>query len=649
MIRTPVLATTLVFAGAAGAAAQVREDTTALPAIVVTATRTPVATTNLANGVTVIDGEALRRAGVTTLADALRTVPSLAFAQAGGYGAQTSLFLRGGESDYLRVLVDGVPLNQAGGFIDVAGLTTENIERIEVVRGPVSVLYGSDAMTGVVQIITRQGRGAGRVSAEARAGGYGSSTLMAGASAGGRIVSGSAGLQREATSGSYAFNNEAANVGASGAVTLTPDARSDIRLTARYRNGTLHYPTDGSGAAVDSNQQQHSRQAAVSLDAGRRFTTALEARLLLGFVDARDSTDDRADSPGDSIGIYAYESRVTTARRAADLRLNAQVARPLLLSFGVAADRETERSRNSYQSSFGPGSGTTDVRRTNRAAYTQAVVQSGRLSVQGGARLDDNEKFGTFGTWRVGASARLSAGTRLRANAGTAFKEPTFGENFSTGYSVGNPDLKPERTTSVEAGLEQTLAAGRLVVSATGFSQQFRDLIQYTFLTALPTDANYYNVASAKSSGAELEVRLVPVSALVVTAQYTWLHTVAQDSGYDGTFVSGQPLLRRPEHSGSVSAEWSVGPQRSLGARALYVGARDDLDFASFPASRVTLSDYGRLDLWGNFGLRSRPGNANVALTIRAENVTGAQYQQVLGFTAPGRRLLVGARLDAGL
>jgi vitamin B12 transporter len=639
----------LVFTSAANLSAQVPEDTTRLAPIVVTATRTPVAAASLANGVTVIEGDALRRAGVTTLIDALRTVPSLAFAQAGGYGAQTSLFLRGGESDHVRILVDGVPLNQAGGFIDLANLTTENVERIEVVRGPVSVLYGSDAMTGVVQVITRQGRGAARASAEARGGSYGSSAMMAGVTAGGRLVSFSAGVQREATAGVYAFNNDYADLGASGRLTWTPDDRSDIQLALRYRNGILHYPTDGSGAAVDSNQQQRSRQAAFSLDFGRRLTPRLEARALLGFVDGRDSTDDRPDHAGDTLGIYAYESRISTSRRTVDLRVNARVAGPLLVTIGAAADRESERSQNGYQSSFGPGSGTTDVHRTNRAFYTQVLAESGRLAIQAGARLDDNERFGNFATWRAGASLRLMPGTRLRANAGTAFKEPTFGENYSTGYSVGNPGLKPERTTSIEAGLEQELAGGRLVASATGFSQRFRDLIQYSFVTAQPTDPNFYNVASARSSGAELELRVAPARALVLSAQYTYLHTVTRDSGYDGTvFAPGKPLLRRPAYSGSVSAEWRVATQRSFGARVLYVGARDDLDFSSFPAARVTLADYGRLDLWGSVGLATRSGHRSVALTLRAENVTGARHQEVQGFRAPGRRVLAGARIESG-
>src|SRR5207302_327774 len=152
------------------------QDTVVLKPVVVTATRVPVAADLIASAVTVLRGSDLVAQGIRTVADALQTVPGAHVAETGSYGGQTSLFMRGGESDYVKVLLDGVPLNQAGGGIDLANITTDNVERIEIVRGPVSVLYGSDAMTGVVQIFTRAGQGAeaARLGAEAHGGTYGS-------------------------------------------------------------------------------------------------------------------------------------------------------------------------------------------------------------------------------------------------------------------------------------------------------------------------------------------------------------------------------------------------------------------------------------------------------------------------------------------
>ena len=151
-----------------------QQDTVVLKPVVVTATRLPVPADVVASAVTVLRGTDLEAQGIRTAAAALETVPGAHIAETGSFGGQTSLFLRGGETDYTKILIDGVPLNQAGGAIDLAHLTTDNVDRIEIVHGPVSVLYGSDAVTGVVQVFTRSGKGPAQIGAELRAGTYGS-------------------------------------------------------------------------------------------------------------------------------------------------------------------------------------------------------------------------------------------------------------------------------------------------------------------------------------------------------------------------------------------------------------------------------------------------------------------------------------------
>lgn len=626
--------------------AQVARDSVTLAPIVVTATRLPASAADLGSAVTVLDGAALRAAGIATVGDALRSVPSLSLAQAGSWGAQTSLFLRGGENDYVRVLVDGVPLNQAGGALDLSGLTTHEVERIEVVRGPASVLYGSDAMTGVVQIFTRRGSGPARVSASAAAGSYGTAELRASAAGGTARLAMAGGLERQATDGTAAFNNRNALASASASARWSPDERGSIGLVLRGREARYHYPTDGAGAVTDSNQFQDTRQGVLALDADRRLSRTVTARVQLGADVRRDSTDNAPDSPGDTVGFYAYESRADYRRYAADVRADVRLAPAATATVGAVLEEQRQEGRNTYRSSFGDGGGSSAVSRTNRGAYGQLVAAAGPAHVQAGLRVDDNQAFGTFVTWRTGGALRLARGTRVRASAGTAFKEPTFDENYATGYAVGNPALRPERTTSVEAGIEQAAAGGRLTLAATTFTQRFRDLIQYTFAVA-PSAPNYDNVASASASGVELELRAVPSRAVYVEAQYTYLHTAASDSGFDGTvFAEGHRLVRRPTHSGSVSAEWQ-GTDALAGARVLVVGARDDLDFATFPTQRVVLPAYGRLDVWGRLALARAGVGGRVSFTVRVDNATGARYDEVLGFPAPGRRVLVGLDLGA--
>src|SRR6185436_4719852 len=165
-----------------------------------------------------------------------------------------SLFLRGGESDYVQVLVDGVSLNGPGGTFDLGSLTTDNVDRIEIVAGPTSVLYGSDAVAGVVQIFTRRGQGKPAVEIGTQAGTYNSISLDAGFQGGDDHLDYSFALSRFTTDGSYAFNNHHRNVVGSGRVHLAPDARTDATFTVRHGDAVFHYPTDGAGLLVDHNQ-----------------------------------------------------------------------------------------------------------------------------------------------------------------------------------------------------------------------------------------------------------------------------------------------------------------------------------------------------------------------------------------------------------
>jgi len=624
-------------------------DTVRLREVVVTATRlpTPLAATTAA--VTVLTGDELKAHGFATVADALRLVPGADVVESGPRGGTTSLFLRGGESGYVRVLLDGVPLNPPGEAYDFANLTTDDVERIEIVRGPASVLYGSDAVSGVVQVFTRQGLGPARWDASARGGTFGSRGLDIGVTGGGAggIAAGSLSWSRFQTDGIYAFNNRYRNDVASGSVRLAPDARTTARLAVRYTDDVYHYPTDPSGNVVHHNQYTTGREAVASLDAGRFFTPRVEGRLLLGLRESRGRVDQEPDGPGDTLGFYGFQSYDRLSRRSADARLNLYAAGGTVLTGGAALETEAERGSNASQSQFGPSSGSLVVSRWNRAYYGQAVSDlDERLALNAGVRLEDNHAFGTFLTYRAGIAYRRG-GTRLRAALGSAFKEPSFFENYATGYVIGNPTLKPERSTSWDAGLEQSLVAGRLRLSATWFAQRFRDLIQYTSTAPVSGGPNYYNVAAANASGLELEARAWLARRLDVTARYTYLATRAADSGFDGaTFALGRRLLRRPTHAASFDAAYGAPGRASASLTVQYVGDRDDEDFSVFPGRRVVLPTYLRVDLGGELPLLAgRGARPRVMATARVENLFDERYEQVLHFPARRRALFVGMRV----
>jgi len=221
------------------------QDTVVLKPVVVTATRVPVARDLVVSAVTVLRGSDLVAHGIHTVAQALATVPGAHVVETGSFGGQTSLFMRGGESDYTKVLLDGVPLNQAGGAIDLAHLTTDNIDRIEIVRGPVSVLYGTDAVTGVVQIFTRTGQGPARLGADLRGGTYGSTQGAVDITGGTQTIGYSARVSRFSSDGLYPYNNQYRNSVVSAGLRVAPDSRTDASLTYRYGDDIFHFPTDG--------------------------------------------------------------------------------------------------------------------------------------------------------------------------------------------------------------------------------------------------------------------------------------------------------------------------------------------------------------------------------------------------------------------
>ena len=641
-----------------GAQATARDTARTLP-VVVTATRSPLPLERAPSSVSVITGEQLRREGITTVADALRRVPGLSLAQTGSYGGVTSLFIRGGESRYTKVLVDGVPVNEAGGSYDFATLSTDNVERVEVVRGPASVLYGSDAVAGVVQLFTRAGHGRPRGQLSARGGGFGSYDVDGAAQAGGARGGVSLGGARHATDGFQPFNGGFRSDVASGLVSAA-FAAGDVRLSLRHTDNVFHFPTDGSGQVVDSNAVRREGRLTVGVDAGWRLAPAVEVRAALASHDLHGVTDDQPDSPGD-VGGYYYSTADRSRRRSGDLRVDVTLPLATRLTVGGQIERQWQASETA--SSFGDN-GFTATRRTSGAYAQVLLAPAEHVTAALGARYEHNERFGEFVTYRGAASVRLTGATRLRGSVGTAFREPTFLENFGGAFVIGNPALKPEHGLSVDAGIEHALG-GWGTIGATWFANSFRDLIDYQYS---PTEPNYSNVARTRARGVELEGRVGLPAGFDVDAAFTYLETRVVDPGtgtaMTSTFAPGARLLRRPSHTLNVGAAYR-GARGGLGLRALRTGTREDNYYApDFTVLHVTLPAYVRADLSGDVRLVPRSaGGGAVSVTLRVENLLDARYTDAAGFNydfsrsddeslrrtgyrAPSRRALLGVRID---
>ena len=629
--------------------AQEARDTTVLHPVVITATRIPIVEQVAPASVTVIRGEDLRSRGVVTVSDALASVPGLMVVRSGSFGATTALFARGGESDYVKVLVDGVALNSPGGAFDFATLTTDNIDRIEIVRGPASVAYGSDAVAGVVQLFTHRGHGPPRGHADIRGGSFGTVEGEAGVAGGTSRVGYSVAGSNRATDGFLPFNNDYWNRTGSARLTFTP-SRTTVDLTARRTDAAYHFPTDGSGAVVDSNAVRRDHRTVLGLDAVRRVTSRVDLRVLGAASRLDGGSSNAPDSPGDTDGFYGNDdSRVE--RRSADVRADVHASARTTVSIGGNIEREQARSRSESQFGTFPATTTTfAAHRTNDAVYAQVIgTAADRLTYTASGRVDRTATYGTFTTGRASLAWQLAGATSLRAAVGNAFKAPAFDETFSSAFTIGNPDLRPERTLSWEASAEHRIA-DRAVLSATYFDQRFRDLIQYV----LGDESTEFrgtnrNLGAAAARGIELELRAPAVGRFDLGANLTLLKTRVTDAGNGafGTFVDGERLLRRPARTAAFNADYRVGHRGRIGAALRYVGRRDDRDFTN--DVRVALPAYTVLDLSADLSLASlATAFSPLTLTARVENALDRDYQSAFGFDAPGRRVLVGARASIG-
>ena len=645
--KSLALALVVLAAAPRNSAISQEKDTTQLRTVVVSASKIPRPASTLTQPVTVLLGEDLRARGVTRVSDALREVPGAMLVQSGSYGAVTSLFLRGGESRYTKVLIDGVPVNSSGGFFDFSHLTTDNIDRIEIVRGPASVLYGADAVSGIVQIFTRRGSDQSRASIGARAGRYRSFDVDADVAGDNQLGQFSFGAARHSTNGILPFNNQYRNGTLSSALTLGHSNEGDVRLSARYTAAEFHYPTDFAGQPVDSNSYRTQHRLTVGLDAGRNLTDYLQARFLAGTNEVSDLTEDIAVPFGGTAPEHsAFKSR--GYRRNAEGRLSFFLPAKASLTVGANYEREHERSSNGS----GPVGGSTtetdsfDASRHNVAYYSELLGNPDeRFSYTLSGRVDDNSDYHRFGTYRIGANAGILPAIRLRASLSTAFNAPAFNQLRPTLYTVGSPDLQPEKIRSAEVGLMTSSWAEPFRLSAMYFTQRFSDLIQYVNGGPPSYKGSYANLTAASSNGYEAELALLSSSNWRGSASFTIVNPRVTEvpPGYQGSDAVGDALIRRPSHSGSIVMTYSRPTRAGVGVALNFVGKRADTDFAQFPSPRVTLPAYTKLDLSAELPVAMR-GRGGLTLNARVENVLNKRYEDVLHFSAPGRTLLIGAR-----
>ncbi|HMA28805.1 MAG TPA: TonB-dependent receptor [Thermoanaerobaculia bacterium] len=575
--------------------------------VVVSAAAEPESAASLGVAATVIDSSEIAASKATTVLDLLRTVPGLDIVQSGGPGTVASLFLRGTSSTQTLVLVDGVPLNSPYfGGTDLSALSVANVERVEVVRGPFSALYGSEAIGGVVRIFTRKGAEPGvngNVSfaignADAKEG-LGQLRFLEG------VLSGTFGFRRTLSWGDQP-NEFFSGTTLSGALTAQLREGPSVGVSLRRETGRTGIPTDG---AVPTPQRSTSAET-TTLEVP--FSLSLSKNLSLE-ASARYVRDRPEYADPDSV----FSSSSTEARRAG-ARL---VFTSILGGQRLAAGADWERTLVSNESNFGVALEDASTRTFALFAEDRVALAAERLVLTAGVRWDDHSAFGSAVSPRLSVAWRLAPSLKARAAAGSAFRAPSTGELYYP-FS-GNPSLRPEKSNGYELGLEKTLAGG-VVAEVTGFWNDLKDLIDFD-----PATFTDQNVGRARTRGIEVVLRAPVGARSFVRASYMYLDAKDLDTG---AF-----LLRRPRHRASATWGTTFVSGGSVSLTATWVGARPDRDAADF-TMLVEDPSYPRFDA----ALTLPPLALSLAPFVRVTNLFGRDYAEASGFPAPGRRFLAG-------
>jgi outer membrane cobalamin receptor len=622
--------------------------------IIVTATKTETPLSQIGSSVTVVSGQQLAGEGISTVAEALRRVAGLTLVQSGGLGQVTSLFTRGGNSNYTKVLIDGIPVNEPGGSYNFAYLSTSGIDRIEVVRGPQSALFGSDAIAGVVQIFTRRGTKEGlspKPSAQVEGGSFATYLYGGGIEGKGDRLDYAAYFSRMDTDNNV-LNGSFNDATITGNLGFRPSRNSEIRAVFRSEAGRSGVPGQWAFERPDLDAFYRSRNEAGTLTYTYLANTSWTQRLSYTVNDSRQFSADPVDS-----GSYVPQYQGRTA--------------PFPFSdFTYQTVNETRRQKLNYQSDLmlphghvftaggdyehetgivgDPQLNPLQAIRDNFGGYLQDQWSlANRLFTVAGVRLEHNDSFGFFAAPRLSLAFHVHEPapksvwglTKLKANFGLGIKEPSLVESFSNSpFFRGNPNLRPERAVSFDAGIEQHFGSGMNVIEVTYFENRFRNQIGFEVTDYTTYAGTFFNIGKTRARGVETVLRGDLGRHWEVAGAYTYMDSKVLESTNttDPAFAKGQELLRRPRHSGYLDLRWKPG-RWTLGATGIFVGSRVDSDFSSLGITRN--KGYSILDLLASFRV-----GGGMSLFVAVNNAQNVSYMEVLGYPALRANFRMGIR-----
>lgn len=580
--------------------------------IIVSATRMESKAETVASSVTVITAEDIKTSGKTMVLDIIRTVPGLHVVQYGGTGLAESILVRGAKPEQLLVIVDGVEINDPiapGREAMLSNMDVENIERIEVLRGAQSCLYGSDAMAGVISITTKKGKSdsAGYFSAEA--GSYNTFKESAGLSGRQGKTGYSFAASRMDSDGFSAAGEQYGNTEDDGYEHTSFSGRMDFEAAEnigldfilRYIDSENEYDS-GAGAGADAYDNLDRRESILT---SARLNAELMDSLWQPSLGVSLAENDRASD--DDWSNTEFESQLIRVDCKNDLY------------FG---DANTATVGAEYEDEKGLVTSMPETSLDTVSAYIQDQVRYGDSAyLTLGGRMDDREDYGSEATYRIAPVYMLRrSSTRLKATYATGFKTPSLYQLYAPASSwgnIGNPDLVPEESKGWDAGVEQKLADGKILLGATYFDVEYKNMIDF--------DNGYVNIDRVDTKGVEIAADYIMTDAITMGASYTY--TDSKD------LSTGEQQIRRPENRVTANTNWKCTEKARINVSVLYVDETRDSYFDStmFTTVDTMLDDYILVNLSGTYDVTDR-----VQLLARVDNLFDEEYEEIAGYGTPG-------------
>lgn len=598
------------------ASAEVADDSST---VVVTATRLPTPELQVASSITVVTADEIAARQIQTLPDLLKNVPGLNVVQAGGPGGQTSVFIRGTNSNHTKVLVDGIdvsdPSSPVGSF-DFGQLLTQDVQQVEILRGPQSGLYGSDAIGGVISVVTKSGSGPAQISASAEGGSFDTFNQAGGVSgslAGFHYAANIEHLHSGATPvtplellapGEQRIDDYYDNLTGSTKLGFDVTDNFDLGLVGRYSDTHLritgenynNYPIDYPDSTQSHNDtRQYYARGTAHLSS---FGGALEQTLGLAYSSIKSYETSPENPESDFFGERVKIDWQGNIRLAADEKLV------------LGAEHQRDEMTVPLSAATTIDSGYAEL----QSSFSDALFNT--VSV----RYDDNNRFGGKATYRLApAYVFQETGTKLKASVGTGFKAPTLSQmfqNFPEFFFFANPNLKPETSLGFDLGFEQSLLGAKARFGVTYFRNNIKNLIGEN-----ADFSSYANVGRAVTEGVESFAAYQPLQNLAFRLDYTF--TQATDD------ILHQELLRRPKHKAGVNAEWHATNRLALNATLLTVSSWVDGN-RDFSVPRENAPGYTTVNIAASYDVASH-------LTVygRVDNLLNRRYQNPEGFLQP--------------